>query len=122
MRLPSPGSTGAITAEWVLALPAVIAVLGVGVGALSIQLERAQLERLSADAARMVSLGADVGAVQADVASRVDAEITVLIREGNTALSQCVSIRSNTTVPALPWVSFPIESETCALEVLPGDR
>ena len=117
MRLPSPGKTGAITAGWALVLPAVVAVLSVGVGALSLQVERAALDRLSADAARMVSLGADSQRVHTELTSRARGEIAVVVREGPTPISQCVRLHYDATLPALPGVVFPLESEACALKV-----
>jgi len=110
-----------VTAEWALALPAVIVVLGIGLAGLSLQLERGHLQRVSAQAARMASLGASVGEIQTEVRRQVGSGTTVVFYEGASGVSSCVGLRKDTDLAGLDAVSFPLEAETCALKPPPTD-
>ena len=57
MRSLSAASRGAITAEWALALPAVILVASVVFAGIGVLLERARLDQAAADIVRLVGLG-----------------------------------------------------------------
>lgn len=110
-----------VTAEWALALPAVIVVLGIGLAALSLQLERGHLQRVSAQAARMASLGASVGEIQTEVRRQVGPGTTVVFFEAASGVSSCVGLRKDTELAGLGRVAFPLEEETCALKPPPTD-
>ena len=110
-----------VTAEWALALPAVMVVLGIGLAGLSLQLERGHLERLSAQAARMASLGATPGEIRTEVRSQVGPDTTVVVFDGTSGVSSCVGLRKDTDLGGLGGVVFPLEAQTCALKVPGGE-
>lgn len=116
MRSLSRASSGIVTAEWALALPAVIVVLGIGLAGLSLQLERGQLQRVSAQAARMASLGATEGEVRAEVGRQLGAGTSVLLFDGASGVSRCVGLRKDGSLAGLGGVVFPLEAQTCALK------
>ena len=110
-----------VTAEWALALPAVMVVLGIGLAGLSLQLERGHLERLSAQAARMASLGASPGEIRTEVRSQAGPNTSVLLSNGSSGVSSCVGVRKDTDLVGLGGVVFPLEAKTCALKAPGGD-
>lgn len=57
MHSHSPASRGAITAEWALALPAVILVASVLFAGVGLLLERSRLDSAAADIVRLIGLG-----------------------------------------------------------------
>ena len=105
-----------VTAEWALALPAVILVLGIALAALSLQLERGRLERVSAQAARMASLGATSAEIRAEVQRQVGPDISVSLFDGPSGVSSCVVLRTDGDLAGLGGVVFPLEAQTCALK------
>ena len=63
MRRPSNNETGSVTAELVMALPAVALVISITLGAFALQIERMKLVDVAATAARAAARGDDDAAV-----------------------------------------------------------
>lgn len=105
-----------VTAEWALALPAVILVLAIGLAGLSLQFERGRLERVSAEAARMASLGATPTQIRAEVKRQAGATTRVSFFDGQSGVSRCVRLHQDRSVSAVGVEVFLLEAQTCALK------
>lgn len=108
-----------VTAEWALALPAVTVVLGIGLAGLSLQIDRGHLERVSAQAARMASLGATPGEIRTEVRRQAGSDTAVVVFDGPSGVSWCARVQKDTDLAGLRGVIFPLEAQTCALRA-PG--
>lgn len=99
-----------MTAEFAVAVPAVLLVLAACLGGLRVGTERLRVVDAAAQSARLAAIGEPVGAP----AARIGARVTGVVRTGETV---CVAVHRD--VPLL-GVPVPVEATACALAgVLP---
>lgn len=108
MRRPRRGlgERGAVTAEFAVATPALLLVVLLGVGALGVGAQQVRLQDATADAARLVARGEDLGRAEALVAA-VGGRLEVVER-GELV---CAVARAPAPVALLPGPA----AESCAL-------
>lgn len=98
---------GAVTAEFAVALPAVIVVLALGVGVLGSAATAVRLQHVSAESARLLGRGDD------DRAFAVIGEIGGSLSVSRSGGLVCVDARAPVPLPvALP----PVSARACALD------
>lgn len=107
MRPAGLDDRGAVTAEFAVALPVVVLVLALGLGALSTGAEAVRLQHAAAESARLFGRGDDAGAraVVAGVGATVD------VRRADALV--CVDVAAPAPVP-LPV--GPLSARSCALD------
>jgi hypothetical protein len=103
---------GSVTAELVLALPTVILLIVLAIGALSIQLHRIELASLAGDIAKAVARQEPERVVQ-DLIARLSGEIgfELLENEG----SVCVRLSESIQLPIAEFELMTVEESACAL-------
>ncbi len=107
MRLRSD-DRGSVTAEFAVALPAVVLVLALGVTALSASARQVRLQDSAADAARLIARADDPGRAQEIVAGAVAG--AALAAEHPDDLV-CVTVTAPAGVPGLT-----LSARSCALD------
>lgn len=101
------GDRGSVTAEFAVALPAVVLVLALGAGVLGACGRQVRLQDAVADAARLVARG-ETGA--ADVVAAAVAGATTTVDHGGDLV--CVQA----SAPAgVPLIAIAVHAESCAL-------
>lgn len=101
------GDRGAVTAEFAVALPAVVAVIALCVGALGVTGRQVRLEQAVAQAARLAARG-EAGSGVREVIARIASTDDVAVRTDGDLV--CVSARISLPAP-LPSLA----AESCAL-------
>ena len=104
-------SSGTVTAELALALPAVSLVLAVTLGAFGLQIERMKLVSVAATAARALARGAlseEVRAFSIDQLPNVELQINEQEQQ------ICVTAALKVAMPALPSNILNLEEQQCA--------
>jgi len=108
MRTRRLGDGGSVVAEFAVALPAVVLVLLLGVGALGASARHVRLQDAAADAARLAARGEPAGRVAAIVADAAPGAVGAIERRGELV---CVTASAAAGV-ALP---FTLTATSCAL-------
>ena len=105
---PLGGERGSVVAEFAVALPAVVVVLILGVGALGASARHVRLQDAAADAARLAARGESDERVQAVLATAVAGASGEITRRGDLI---CV------TAASAAWVRLPLTltATSCAL-------
>ncbi|WP_159500895.1 TadE family protein [Microbacterium sp. 18062] len=104
------GDRGSVSAEFAVALPAIVLLLALCVGALSSASRQVRLQDATADAARLIARGDDEGRGLSLVRQSVpDAQATV-IRDGDLV---CVAASAPVGLP-LPEIR--LDARSCALD------
>lgn len=109
---PAPGrggERGSVTAELALAIPAVVVVVALAVGALSIASVQVRLQDAAADAARLVARGEDGARAAGVIAAAVAGASHGVSHEG-----ELVCVTAKARASAGP-VAVPLEARSCAL-------
>lgn len=109
MPSPSPGESGAITAEWVITLPALLmvaALLTSGLGA-GVAIQRLQAQ--ASDYARVLSLGGD----PAGLPGRLPTSSTELSYPPDLV---CVRVRDEVSTGLWALAPLRLEGSACALD------
>ncbi len=104
-------SSGTVTAELALALPAVSLVLAVTLGAFGLQIERMKLVSVAATAARALARGElseEVRAFSIDQLPNVELQINEQEQQ------ICVTAALEVSIPALPSNILNLEEQQCA--------
>ncbi|MEN9969906.1 MAG: hypothetical protein RLZZ229_114 [Actinomycetota bacterium] len=104
-------SSGTVTAELALALPAVSLVLAVTLGAFGLQIERMKLVSVAATAARALARGElneEVRALSVDQLPNVE------LRINEQEQQICVTATLKVAMPALPSNILNLEEQQCA--------
>jgi hypothetical protein len=104
-------SSGTVTAELALALPAVSLVLAVTLGAFGLQIERMKLVSVAATAARALArdeLSEEVRAFSIDQLPNVELQINEQEQQ------ICVTAALEVSIPALPSNILNLEEQQCA--------
>lgn len=104
------GDRGSVAAELALALPAVVLVLALGVGALGAATRQVSLQDAAADAARLLGRGEDTGRA-ADAVARAAPGATM--SSANSGDLVCVTARTEVAVGNL--LTVPLQASSCAL-------
>jgi len=104
------GDRGSVSAEFAVALPAIVLLVALCVGALSTASRQVRLQDATADAARLVARGDDEGRAFALVAGAVGGARSTLAREDDLV---CV-VASAPAGPVLPGVR--VHARSCALD------
>lgn len=107
---PSPDERGSAAAELALALPAVVLTLLLGVGALGAAARQVCLQDASADAARLLGRGEDLGAAAASVSAAVPG---ASFSSGVSGDVVCVTARAEVAVALF---RVPLQASSCALD------
>ncbi len=111
MRLPivqlRRGSDGSVSAEFVLVLPVVAMILGISLGALSLQLERLKLVSVAATVSRALARGETQEKLDFLIQGK---RIEVFDLENYL----CVELSADYLLPGLPGLPFPIADRECA--------
>ncbi|MFS0854698.1 TadE family type IV pilus minor pilin [Microbacterium sp. 179-I 3D4 NHS] len=105
------GERGSAAAELAVALPAVVLVVLLGVGALGGAARQVALQDAAADAARLLGRGEDASVAAAAVARAVPG---ARMSSGVAAETVCVTARSEVAIGRL--LSMPLEATSCALD------
>jgi len=104
------GDRGAVSAEFAVALPAIILLLVLCVGTLSSASRQVRLQDATADAARLIARGDDAGRALALIGGAVpDARSAV----GREADAVCVTASAPI---GIPLVDLRVEARSCALD------
>ena len=114
---PSLARRGSITAEWVLTLPAVMLVVGVLLGGISLALDQSRLHSAATDAVRLASLGAETEEIRSHVHQIVgDAEVSLVIDEAHHTV--CAALRRS--APPIWHQLLPVPDEVRSCGLYPG--
>lgn len=100
---------GAVTAELAVALPAVVIVLALGVGALGAAGQHVRLQDAAADAARLLARGDDAGRAESIVASAAPGARMRVESRGD-----LVCVTATATAPV--GLDVPVTASACALD------
>lgn len=104
------GESGSVVAEFAVALPAVMLVMMLGVGALGASARHVRLQDAAADAARLAARGESDGHVQAVLAAAVPGAIGMIETRG-----ELVCVRASAAAaPGLP-IPLMLTAASCAL-------
>lgn len=101
---------GSVAAEFAVALPAVLLIVVLAVGAMHAQAERIVLQDAASDAARLIARGEDGG--------RADALIAKAVPGGGLSIApngDLVCVRASAPVRVFPGVLIDITASACAL-------
>lgn len=98
---------GAVTAEFAVALPAIVVVLALGLGALAAGATEVRLQHAAAESARLFGRGDEAGARA--VVTSIGA--TVSVDRGETL----VCVEASAAIP-LPLPLGPLSARSCALD------
>lgn len=105
---PRDAESGSAAAELAVAMPAVIVVIALGVGALSAAGQQVRLQDAAADAARLAARGESSARVHAAVASAVPGAGAAIAPRGDIV---CVTAAWRFTM----GIDIPLRAEACAL-------
>jgi len=108
----SADAQGSVTAEFAVALPAIVAVLVCCVGAVQVASQQIRLADAAADAARSVARG-DPAAVTAGRVRAVAGEASVSTTTQGEFV--CVSVAADAAFPAAAALGLVVRSSSCAL-------
>lgn len=111
MRRVAGGDRGSVTAEFALAMPAVILALVVAVGALSAAAAQAGLQDTVADAARLVARGESTDRVTEIVGTLGDG-----IRLRVTRADGLVCVVGDRELSIGNLITIPLQARSCALD------
>lgn len=103
------GDRGSVTAEFAVALPAVVLVLALGVSALSAAGRQVRLQDAAADAARLVGRGEDPARAGSAVAAAVTGAAADVEFRG-----ELVCVHASAPAATLPWPQH-LTASSCAL-------
>ncbi|GAB3275641.1 MULTISPECIES: TadE family type IV pilus minor pilin [unclassified Microbacterium] len=103
------GERGSVAAELAVALPAVVVVILLGVGALMAASTQVRLQDVAADAARLVARGEPEGRASGVVAQAVPGARAATSRRGDLV---CVTASVDARVAGVP---IPLRAASCAL-------
>jgi hypothetical protein len=114
VRSPSPAEHGAITAEWIITLPALVLVAAALTGGLGAGLSLQRLHHLASDHARVLSLGGDPAGL---TSLAPDATVTI------TYQPDLVCVHYEDFVGSGWWAlaPLPLRTHACALNPIPAD-
>ncbi|KTR91578.1 hypothetical protein NS220_14525 [Microbacterium testaceum] len=98
---------GSVTAEFAVAVPAVIVVLALGVGVLASAAAAVRLEHVSAESARLLGRGDDARAFAA--LGEIGASMSVSHREGLVCVEASAPVPLSVPLP-------PVSARACALD------
>jgi Flp pilus assembly protein TadG len=101
-----------VTAEFAIVLPAVVALLALGVGVAQVGAVPVRLADAAADAARMIGRGDAAGDAAARVAAAQDGAVMEVSRSGSLV---CVTVRASASSGGLGSL-FAFEGRGCALD------
>lgn len=101
------GDRGSVTAEFAVALPAVVLVIALGVSALGAGARQVRLQDAAADAARLLARGDDHGRAQGAVTAAADGATMSIERSADLV---CVTASAPATLPGLT-----LAARSCAL-------
>jgi len=110
-RCGSEGERGSVAAELALALPAVVLVLVLGVGALGAAAHQVALQDAAADAARLLGRGEDEGAAAHAVASALPGAAMSTAATGDLV---CVTTRIEVGIGG--FLRWGLRAHSCALD------
>ncbi|WP_336660547.1 TadE/TadG family type IV pilus assembly protein [Leucobacter sp. USHLN153] len=108
LRALSEDERGTVTAEFAIVVPAVLALLGLVIGAVSLAAQRVALVSITAEAARLEARG-DTDAAQ-EVLGRLDANAT--LKRDTIGGLRCLTVRSR--LDGGPLAMLAIEARSCA--------
>lgn len=109
-RCGNEGERGSVAAELALALPAVVLVLVLGVGALGAAAHQVALQDAAADAARLLGRGEDEGAAVRVVAAAVPGAAMSTTASGDLV---CVTTRIEVGIGG--FLRWGLRAHSCAL-------
>ena len=110
MRSRSAADAGSVTAEFAVAMPAVLLVLAIGLAGISVAGTQVRLQAAAADAARMLGRGEGAGAVRSRVGEHVAG---ATITESHSDQLVCARVSLEGRVGPL---LIPISARGCALD------
>lgn len=110
LRDAGAGDHGSVAAELALALPAVVLVMLLGVGALGASARQVSLQDAAADAARLLGRGEDGGAAEAVVRAAVPGASM-----SSSARDDLICVEASVLV-AIGVVRVPLAAASCALD------
>jgi len=102
------GDRGSVTAEFAVALPAVVLVIALGVGALAAGARQVRLQDAAADAARILARGDDPARASGVLETAVPGAGMGVERPGDLV---CVTAAASTWLPGLT-----LHARSCALD------
>lgn len=119
MHLVSRRDRGSATAEWALALPAVVLVAGALISGIGVMIDQSRLDHAAAEAARRASLGQPVGESIAALRAQTGLDYRVSIQASGDSPTACV-VLTRATPPDSLW-SSPLEltARACFLDETP---
>ena len=109
MPSPSPGESGAITAEWVITLPALVMVAALLTSGLGAGVATHRLQAHASDHARVLSLGGD----PAGLPGRLPASSAELTYPPNLV---CVRLREEIATGLWALAPLRLDASACALD------
>lgn len=107
----SDAERGSVAAELALALPAVVLVMVLGVGALGAAARQVALQDAAADAARLLGRGEGAGAASAVLSGAVPGSVMSSSTRGDLV---CVSAEVEVGIGS--FVRIPLRASSCALD------
>ena len=113
MPSPSPGDSGAITAEWVIALPALVMVAALLASGLGAGVAAQRLQAQASDHARVLSLGGDPAALPG-AATQGSTEVTYP--------PDLVCVHITDELSSGLWAVSPLQLEASACALDPHSR
>lgn len=112
----SPRDRGSATAEWALALPAVVLVLTAVLASIGTVIAQARIDNAAAEAARLASLGHDGSHVSRHTATLLESFPGVTTTLSDRGPSICAAVTTQHTPRPFPLGPLVLEAEACALD------
>ncbi|MEX2441085.1 MAG: TadE/TadG family type IV pilus assembly protein [Pontimonas sp.] len=115
MLLVSPRDRGSVTAEWALALPAVVLVLGAVLSSVGVVVQQSAVDAVAADAARLASVGYSPSSITDHVVTQLGHQATVSLRTTSEGISICAVVSTAASGIASMVQDLTVQGTACAL-------
>ena len=116
MRSALARDRGSTTAEWALALPAVVLVLTAVLASVGVVVAQARVDNAAAESARLASLGQPSPSVTAHARVLLDSLADVGVMRTHRGSSVCVTVTARHDPQPFPLGAVELQSQACALD------
>ena len=107
---------GSATAEWALALPAVVLVLAAVLASVGTVIAQARVDTAAAEAARLASLGHPASSITSHTASLLESFTAVSTTRATRGPSVCITVRADHDPRPFPLHPLELDATACALD------